>query len=68
MAIGSICERILLPALEKFLGQDVDKFVATNFPISVACLRITNFYKAGGKIIRKEAETLFLFCQTRFAL
>ena len=46
----------------------MDKFVATNFPISVARLRPANFYEAGGKIIRKETEILFIFCQTRFAL
>jgi len=68
-----------LPASEKCLGQDVDKFVATNFPIFVACLRRTHFYRPGGNIIRKEArqkarlakgaaETLFIFCQTRFTL
>ncbi|OGZ72512.1 MAG: hypothetical protein A2908_01415 [Candidatus Staskawiczbacteria bacterium RIFCSPLOWO2_01_FULL_38_12b] len=44
----------MAPGLEKCLGA--------------ACLRITHFYEAGGKIIRKEAETLFIFCQTRFAL
>jgi len=58
LAIASICERILAPALEKCLG--------------VACLRRAHFYKAGGEIIRKEArqkarlakgaaETLFTF-------
>ena len=47
--------------------------------IFVACLRRAHFYKAGGEIIRKEArqkarlakgaaETLFIFCQTRFTL
>jgi len=34
LAIGAICERMLLPALEKCLGQDVDKFVATNLSTS----------------------------------
>ena len=68
LAIGAICERILLPGLEKCLGQDVDKFIAINFPICVACLRITHFYEVGSNIIRKETETFLHFCQTRFAL
>src|SRR3989344_2295098 len=47
--------------------------------IFVACLRRAHFYEARSKIIREEArqkamlakgaaETLFIFCQTRFAL